>query len=280
MAFALSFGNHGFRESRLRKKLLKHFGVPAGQIATVGRQFPITARVDIQAAIEQLLQNRPGTKLLGILSPNQHEPPSLAQTLGGSAHFPTDIGPLQHDEIDIGETVPVRCLRNGIWLSRDKGLPFAIIMAPGGRFGLRSGVQVEIAVPAGEPGHNSPRRSIVTLNYSSLPLPDDDARAKLAKLYAPGLEISQEVMNILVSRSKGVSAAFIRELIRRCAQFEVELSGGRTISQAAVDAALEEMLFTGGMLNRRLLGGEGADASSRGSISGSPSVSLSIATRS
>jgi hypothetical protein len=68
MGFAFSFGNHGFGDSRLRKTLLKHFGVPAGEIATAGRQFPITARVDIQSALEDLLRSRRGTTLLGILS--------------------------------------------------------------------------------------------------------------------------------------------------------------------------------------------------------------------
>jgi hypothetical protein len=151
MGFAFSVGSGGFGGTRLRKTLLKHFGVPAGEIATAGRQFPITARVDIQSALDDLMRSRPGTRLLGILSPNHHEPPALAHTLGGG-HFPIDAGPLQHDEIDVGEPVPVRCLKNGLWLARDKGLPFAIMMAPGGRFGLRSGVQVEIAVPAGERG--------------------------------------------------------------------------------------------------------------------------------
>jgi len=60
-----------------------------------------------------------------------HEPPDLAQMLAGS-HFPIDTGPLQHDEIDIGEPIPARCLKNGLWLSHDKDLPFAIMMAPGG----------------------------------------------------------------------------------------------------------------------------------------------------
>jgi hypothetical protein len=45
----------------------------------------------------------------------------------------------------------VRCLRNALWLARDRDLPFAIMMAPG-RFGLNIGVQVEIAAPAGERG--------------------------------------------------------------------------------------------------------------------------------
>src|ERR1700680_2633677 len=148
MGFAFSVGSGAYGGPRLRKTLLRHFGVPAGDIATAGRSFPITARVDIQAALEDLLRTRPGAKLLGILSPNQHEPPAFAHTLVGG-HFPIDAGPLQYDEIDVGEPVPVRCLKNALWLSREKDLPFAIIMAPGGRFGLRSGVQVETAVPAG-----------------------------------------------------------------------------------------------------------------------------------
>jgi hypothetical protein len=131
MGFAFSVGSGGFGgSSRLRKILLGHFGVPTGEIATAGRQFPIAARVDIQSPLEDLLRNRSGTKLLGILSPNPHEPPALAHTLGGG-HFPLDAGPLQHDEIDVGEPVPVRCLKNGLWLSRDKELPLSPQQSPG-----------------------------------------------------------------------------------------------------------------------------------------------------
>jgi AAA+ superfamily predicted ATPase len=457
MGFAFSVGSGGFGgNARLRKSLLKHFGVPAGEIATAGRQFPIAARVDIQSALDDLMRDRPGMKLLGIVSSNPHEAPALAQALGGG-HFPIDAGPLQHDEIDIGEPVPVRCLKNGLWLAREKGLPFAIMMASGGRFGMRIGVQVEIAVPAGErgaqfsqelfrdlelqiargrtyrgrvislEGHIDPmgggsvvkvhrlakvRREDVILPSKTLevldrnvsgflnareqlrslsfqarkgllfygppgtgkthtihylasqlpghttllvtaeqvglldeyfrlarflqpsmmviedvdliarerthmrgpgeeallnrllnemdglredaevlfilttnrpdqiepalasrpgridqaiefPLPDEEGRAKLTKLYARGVEISAELMELIVSRTKGVSAAFIKELMRRCAQFQFELSKGTVLTQAAVDAALEEMLFTGGALNRRLLGGEGAEQPGR-----------------
>ena len=70
----------------------------------------------------------------------------------GGPHFHVDAGPLQYDEIDIGDPVPARCLKNGLWLGRSDGLPFAILLAPGGRFGLPTGVGLEIAVPAGEPG--------------------------------------------------------------------------------------------------------------------------------
>jgi ATP-dependent 26S proteasome regulatory subunit len=88
------------------------------------------------------------------------------------------------------------------------------------------------------------------------PLPDEEGRARLTRLYARGLEISEELLERIVSRTKGVSAAFIKELMRRCAQFQIEFSRGKVLTQEAVDAAIEEMLFAGGSLNRRLLGGE------------------------
>jgi len=91
------------------------------------------------------------------------------------------------------------------------------------------------------------------------PLPDEEGRAKLVKLYARRLNIPAELMGLIVSRTKGVSAAFIKELMRRCAQFQIEFSREGVLAQPAVDAALEEMLFTGGALNRRLLGGEGVE---------------------
>jgi hypothetical protein len=56
-----------------------------------------------------------------------------------------------------------------------------------------------------------------------------------------------------------VSAAFIKELMRRCAQFQVEACAGTILSNSAVDSALNEMLFAGGTLNWRLLGGEKAE---------------------
>jgi ATP-dependent 26S proteasome regulatory subunit len=92
------------------------------------------------------------------------------------------------------------------------------------------------------------------------PLPDDEGRAKLTKLYSRDLQISDDLMELIVRRTKGVSAAFIKELMRRCAQFQIEFSAGRNLLQNSVDSALEEMLFSGGTLNRRLLGGEGAES--------------------
>ena len=45
------------------------------------------------------------------------------------------MGPPQHDEIDVGDEVPVRCLKNGLWLARDGIVPFAVFAGPSMTFG-------------------------------------------------------------------------------------------------------------------------------------------------
>jgi ATP-dependent 26S proteasome regulatory subunit len=45
------------------------------------------------------------------------------------------------------------------------------------------------------------------------PLPDDVGRAKLARLYGRGLQLNDNVVEAIVTKTKGVSAAFIKVLI-------------------------------------------------------------------
>lgn len=62
------------------------------------------------------------------------------------------------------------------------------------------------------------------------------------------------VVERIVRRTSGASAALIKELMRRSAQFLLE--GGEVhLQNAHIDGALEEMLFQGGSLNAKLLGG-------------------------
>jgi energy-coupling factor transporter ATP-binding protein EcfA2 len=86
------------------------------------------------------------------------------------------------------------------------------------------------------------------------PLPDDIGRAKLARLYGRGLELDDDIVGTIVSKSKGVSPAFIKELMRRSAQFLLQAGRDKALTISAVDAALEEMLILGGALNLKLLG--------------------------
>ncbi len=93
------------------------------------------------------------------------------------------------------------------------------------------------------------------------PLPDEEGRRKLVALYSRGLEVPEPVLDLVVRRARGASAAFIKELMRRSAQFQIESGGGSVLEPAAVDSAIEEMVFIGGTLNLKLLGG--ADSGAR-----------------
>lgn len=86
------------------------------------------------------------------------------------------------------------------------------------------------------------------------PLPDDEGRAKLVRLYSQGVSLSDTGVEEITGRTKGVSAAFIKELMRRIVQFHIERDGAGEITHTDIDYALDEMLFRGGALNLKLLG--------------------------
>jgi ATP-dependent 26S proteasome regulatory subunit len=96
------------------------------------------------------------------------------------------------------------------------------------------------------------------------PLPDDDGRRKLVELYGRGLKLSQSITEEIVTRTAGVSASFIKELMRRTAQYNLERGGDGEVSETDASAATEEMLFSSGRLNRALLGSVDASRSSTG----------------
>jgi hypothetical protein len=92
------------------------------------------------------------------------------------------------------------------------------------------------------------------------PLPDRELRERLIVLYAKNLRLPSALTRELARRTDGSSPAFIKELLRRIAQHHLETGGSDEVSRATAEAALHEMLFSGGALNTRLLGGAAADA--------------------
>jgi ATP-dependent 26S proteasome regulatory subunit len=60
------------------------------------------------------------------------------------------------------------------------------------------------------------------------PLPDDIGRAKLARFYGRRLELDDDIVGTIVSKSKGVSAAFIKELMRDRRSFFFKLAETRS----------------------------------------------------
>ncbi|MBR0829238.1 ATP-dependent Clp protease adaptor ClpS [Bradyrhizobium manausense] len=93
-----------------------------------------------------------------------------------------------------------------------------------------------------------------------VPLPDEIGRGKLVRLYGKGLPLEDAVVAEAARRSEGTSCAFIKELMRRLAQASLARDGGKTVISTDIDEALDDMLFSGGRLNARLLGGAQAMA--------------------
>lgn len=427
--------------------LQQHFCEPLHELVTSSRTFPLSARVDVQLALEKLFANDPDAKLLGLHTQYGHETMTIAHLIG-NRHYPVIIGPLQQQEIDIGETLPARCLRQALWLSKEGALPYALLLSPATNYGRTGGTHVEIAVLPGEAGVQLTRKlldeieSLVrrtgtyrgkvisleqldqysgqagiirvhklrtvrredvilpektlqlldrnigqfvrqrerlrklgmpikkgvlfygppgtgkthTIHYLAgqlpdhttllitaeqvglldhyfqlarflqpamvviedvdliarareemhgpceesllnkllnemdglredaavlfvlttnrpehlemalasrpgridqaieFPLPDDEGRRRLTRLYSCGLPLSDEVINTVVRRTERGSAAFIKELMRRAAQFYVQHEEDGDLRSEHLNAALEEMLFSGGSLNAKLLG--------------------------
>jgi hypothetical protein len=75
------------------------------------------------------------------------------------------------------------------------------------------------------------------------------------QLYGKELPLDTALIEEAVQRTEGASAAFIKELMRRVAQASLVRSDGAAIDSSDISEAIDDMLFAGGRLNVRLLGG-------------------------
>src|SRR4030095_9787389 len=132
--------------------LREHFGqIGLAELVTARRQFPTTSRSDLQRGLYELFAQRHDARLLGLHRSYNYAALSFSDFLD-TQRDPVLIAPLQHDEVDIGDPTAARCLKQGLWICRSNGLPFAVLLATCERYGEPEGVTIEIAVPAGEEG--------------------------------------------------------------------------------------------------------------------------------
>ncbi|TGQ54811.1 AAA family ATPase [Mesorhizobium sp. M1C.F.Ca.ET.193.01.1.1] len=424
-----------------------HFGGLAhDEIIATSRQFPGHMRADVQVALDKLFSASP-LRFFGLYEQHRYETLTYA-ALTKDGQYAVTISAAQYQDVDIGESEPIKCLNNGLWLNRDGDLPYAVVLSFHREYGREAGTCVEIAVPAGEAGvalvnrcfleleaaihdarsyrgkvlsleteddyqgrakgvmvHRLPQvsrdaiilpertlklldRNVIrfietrdalrrlgqstrkgillygppgtgkthTIRYLAanlpghttliitagqmgilsqymtlarllqpatvviedvdliardrenmggceesllntllnemdglkdnadilfvlttnrpeqlegaltgrpgridqaieVPLPDDDCREKLVRLYGGGLKLSDKIVAEAVTRTKGVSAAFIKELMRRTAQTSIMRGDGKVVTSKDLAEAVDDMLFTGGRLNIKLLGG-------------------------
>jgi hypothetical protein len=93
-------------------------------------------------------------------------------------------------------------------------------------------------------------------------VPDAAARARLLRLYQGRLNLDLADPDVVIARTEGVTASFIRELLRRAALVAAEQDSGAagadapiTVTDAHLSAALDELLGARSALTQILLGG-------------------------
>ncbi len=94
---------------------------------------------------------------------------------------------------------------------------------------------------------------------AELPLPDADARRQLIRLYQGHLVLDLTEPEAIVGRTEGVTASFLKELLRKAALLACESDPGDGpihVRDDQLNAALDQLLDTGNQLTRVLLGGE------------------------
>jgi len=87
-----------------------------------------------------------------------------------------------------------------------------------------------------------------------VPLPDAESRLRLMELYGRGLKLDVADFSRFVARTEGVSASFIRELMRKATLIAADASEEMVVRESHLDEALNELILEGNPLTRRLLG--------------------------
>lgn len=89
-------------------------------------------------------------------------------------------------------------------------------------------------------------------------LPDAEGRRRLLELYGRGLDLRLDDRDAIVARTEGVSPAFVKELLRKAALLAAAAppnGDALVVTDAHMNAALDELLAETGSLTRLLLGG-------------------------
>ena len=69
-----------------------------------------------------------------------------------------------------------------------------------------------------------------------MPLPDAACRARLLDLYGKGLDLRLSRRDVLIACTEGVSAAFLRELLRKAALAAADEGAGRAVEDRHLES--------------------------------------------
>lgn len=86
-----------------------------------------------------------------------------------------------------------------------------------------------------------------------VPKPDPDCRERLLRLYAAGTPLDLPTADSVVAATEGVTASFIKELVRRAVLHQVDEGG--PLDEDVVNKVLAELMAERQTLTRSILGG-------------------------
>ena len=177
--------------------------LPTDDISISERQFPFRVRDDLQRTIDKLFGSE--TKVLhfcGVRNEYSHGTVTLSDCIVESQHNPAVSIPPEYEELDIGEELPIRVLKNGLWLLEKTEVRFAVLLAPTGRYGEITGMQFQVGIP------NSPAGTAITQEFfrhlEASILRADSYRGKILSLEQPEHRYSGKSTGISVHKLRTV----------------------------------------------------------------------------
>ncbi len=142
------------KDTAICNLLARHFGrVKPEELTVSERLFPFRVRADLQKATESVVAD--GGKLLrfcGVHLTGFREGIDLPALMVRDDRFPPVAATPQYEELDIGDEIPVRCLKIGLWLLEREGLRYAILLSMATKYGSPTGVRFQIATSTGTAG--------------------------------------------------------------------------------------------------------------------------------
>ncbi len=113
--------------------LRKHFHkTPLAELVVASRTFLSRVRVDLQAALSEMLDGSPNVVHFSGARKDYGKIDFGALTMDGTS-APV-VCPAEFDAVEVGESEPIRCLKTGLWLLEEDGDRYAILLAPTDRF--------------------------------------------------------------------------------------------------------------------------------------------------
>lgn len=124
--------------------LTEHFeGVALDALAVLRGRFPHWLRPDVQRGLEVALADAEEVRFFGARLRGVRLAFRFSDLLEPGKHG-VAVGPPVHDELEIGEAQPLRCLQRGLWLVKRGATRMAVLLDVNESM-RRSGVRVEIA---------------------------------------------------------------------------------------------------------------------------------------